>query len=119
MILPLLPNRIMNVLLHKMFNTYLDKLVRPAVPVLRRSLSAFLVCGVSGLGLAILVTMILIMYLGLSPLVMAGLVVEAVIVFFGLVMATKIITGEEKIIYYHHEIAVMVVAALFLWLLNQ
>ena len=59
------------------------------------------------------------MYLRLSPLVMSGLAVTAVIVFFGLVMATKIITGEERIIYYHHEIAVIVVAALFLWLTHQ
>ena len=28
-------------------------------------------------------------------------------------------TGEERIIYYRHEIAVMVVAALLLWLLRQ
>jgi Prolipoprotein diacylglyceryl transferase len=109
----------MNLPLREVFNIELDKLVGPEVPVLRRSLSAFRVCGVMGLGLAILIAMILVIYSGLSPLVMAGLVVAAVSVFFGLVMATKIITGEEKIIYYHHEIAVMVVAALFLWLMRQ
>jgi Prolipoprotein diacylglyceryl transferase len=109
----------MNLLLREVFNKNLDKLVRPEVPALRRSLSAFHVCGVVGLSLALLLAMILVMYLELSRLVTAGLMVAAVIVFLGLVMATKIITGEEVIIYYHHEVAVMVVAALFLWLTRQ
>jgi len=43
----------------------------------------------------------------------------AVFTFFSLVMATKIITGEERIIYYHHEIGVIVVAAVLLWALGQ
>ncbi len=42
---------------------------------------------------------------------MAG---AAIATFLGLVTATKILTGEERIIYYHHEIAVMLMAALFL-----
>lgn len=109
----------MNLHLREVFNRTLDKLVRPQVLVLGRSLPAFQVCGVTGLGPAILLAMIFVMYLGLSPFVMVGLVAAAVIVFFGLVMATKIITGEERIIYYHHEIAVMMMAALFLWLTHQ
>jgi Prolipoprotein diacylglyceryl transferase len=109
----------MSLILREAFNGKLDKLVRADLPVLRRSLSAFHVCGVMGLGLALLLTMILAMYLGLSLLVIAGLAVVAVMVFLGLVMATKLITGEEKIIYYHHEIALMIMAALFLWLTHQ
>jgi prolipoprotein diacylglyceryltransferase len=34
-------------------------------------------------------------------------------------MSTKIITGEERLIYYHQEIAVMVMAAIFLKITNQ
>ncbi|MCI0337071.1 MAG: prolipoprotein diacylglyceryl transferase [Acidobacteria bacterium] len=50
---------------------------------------------------------------------MAGLLVCAVFTFLAVIMATKIIIGEERIIYYHHEIAVMLVSALVLWLLDQ
>src|SRR5262249_13303963 len=34
-------------------------------------------------------------------------------------MATKIIAGEEQFIYYYHEIAVIIVATIALWLLRQ
>src|SRR5262249_15606184 len=50
---------------------------------------------------------------------MVGIVLVAELTFFGLVMATKIITGEERIINYHHQIGVMVVTAVLLWLLGQ
>lgn len=97
----------------------LDKLVRPEMRLLHRSRPAFQVCGYTGLTLAIILALTLVMYLGLSLVVIAALVLAAVLTFFGLVMATKIITGEELIIYYHHEIAVMTVSALTLWLLGQ
>lgn len=96
-----------------------DARLRPRIRVLRRSWSAFQVWGYTGLLLAALLAMNLVMYLRLSSLVMAVIILAAVLTFFGLVMATKIITGEERIIYYHHEIAVMVVAAFLLWLLRQ
>jgi hypothetical protein len=63
--------------------------------------------------------MSLVTYLGLSPLVLVWLVLTAVLTFLALAMVTKIITGEENLIYYHHEIAVMVVAACLLNLLYQ
>lgn len=79
----------------------------------------FQVCGCIGLGLAILLDMSLVNYRGLSPLVIWGIMFSAVLTFIAVIMVTKVITGEEQIIYYHHEIAVMLVAALFLWLLGQ
>jgi prolipoprotein diacylglyceryl transferase len=100
-------------------NGYLDKLVRPDMRLLHRSRPAFQVCGYTGLAMAVILTLILAPYLGLSHLVLGLLILSAVLTFFGLVMATKIITGEERIIYYHHEIAVMMVAAFLLWLLGQ
>ncbi len=39
--------------------------------------------------------------------------------FLGLAMLTKIITGEEHLIYYHHEIAIMFMTAIFLKMINQ
>src|SRR5882672_9437642 len=103
----------------EVLNCYLDKLVRPEVRLLRTSRPAFQVCGYTGLAPAVLVALTLATRLGLSLVVIAALILAAVLTFFGLVMATKIITGEERIIYYHHEIAVMVVAAFLLWLLRQ
>lgn len=103
----------------KAINHYLDKLVRPEIRLLHGSRPAFQVCGYTGLALAIFLALTLATRLGLSFVVIAALILAAVLTFFGLVMATKIITGEELIIYYHHEIAVVIVAALLLWLLGQ
>src|SRR5262249_39131819 len=101
------------------FNANLNRLARPEIRALGRPWPAFQICGYTGLGLAILLAMSLARYPGLSPLIMALIVATAVPTFLGLVMATKIITGEERIIYYHHEIAVMLAAAALLWVASQ
>jgi prolipoprotein diacylglyceryltransferase len=75
---------------------------------------AYPICGCTGLALALMLAMTLTRHAGLSYWVMAGVAVAAVATFFGLVMATKVVAGEERIIYYHHEIGVMVVTALLL-----
>jgi hypothetical protein len=61
----------------------------------------------------------LIEHAGLTFWILAAIIMVAIAAFFALVMATKIITGEERIIYYHHEIAVMLMAALFLRINRQ
>lgn len=91
----------------------------PKIHVLHKSWSTFKVCGYTGLVLAILLTMTLVNYQGLSLWVMIGIIVIAVLTFLGMVMVTKVTTGEEQIIYYHHQIAVMIVAVVFLKMLNQ
>jgi hypothetical protein len=101
------------------FDTGLDRLVRPTIRLLHRPRSAFQVCGYTGLALAITLAMTLVVWQGLSPLVMAAVILSAMGTFLALAMVTKIIVGEERLIYYHHEIAVMVVAALLLWGLGQ
>lgn len=101
------------------FNNYLDKLVRPEFHMLHRSWYAFQVCGYTGLVLAILLVMILVTYLGLFPWVMSGVIGTSILTFLGLAMVTKIITGEERLVYYHHEIAIMIMAAIFLKMINQ
>src|SRR4030095_5821531 len=97
----------------------LDKLVRPEIHVFHRPWPAFQVCGYIGLALAILLATILIIHLGLLLWVLTWVALAAVDTVFALVMITKIITCEERIIYYPHEIAVMVVAAILLWLSRQ
>ena len=69
--------------------------------------------------LAILLAMTLTVLQSLSPWVMTGIVGTGILTFLGLAMATKIITGEERLIYYHHEIAILATAALFLKIANQ
>lgn len=79
----------------------------------------FHVCGYTGLALAVFLSMSLVMIRGLSPFVMAGVVITAVLTFLGLAMVTKIITGEEYLTYFHHEIAIFSISALCLGLLGQ
>jgi hypothetical protein len=105
--------------LRKEFNNSLDKLVRPETRLLRRLWSTFQVCGYTGLALAILLSMTLVIHQGLSPFIMLTIILAAVLTFFAQAIITKIILGEEDLVYYRHEIAVMTVAALLLWLLHQ
>jgi Prolipoprotein diacylglyceryl transferase len=100
-------------------NRCLDKFVHPFIHARGGIWPAFQVCGYTGLALAVLVALTLTARLGLSQVMTVALILAAILTFFGLVMATKIITGEERIIYYHHEIAVMVVAAFLLWILGH
>ncbi len=100
-------------------NKSMDRLVRPTVHIRGRALPTFQVCGVTGLGLAILLAMVLVVSRGLSPWVMAAIVGSAVATFFALAFASKIVGGQEQLVYYHHEIAVLTVAALLLWTLGQ
>jgi prolipoprotein diacylglyceryltransferase len=102
-----------------LLNSRLDRLVRPDISILRRTWSSFQVCGYTGLALAILLAMSLVIYQHLSPFVMLFIIVAAVLTFFAQAMITKIVLGEEDLVYYRHEIAVMAVAALLLWLLRQ
>jgi hypothetical protein len=102
------------VLLQHKFNSAADRFARTRVGALNRVWPSFRLCGCCGLALAVVVGGCLVMSRGLSILVMSGIVVSAIITFLSLVMTTKILTGEERIIYYHHEIAVMGMAAALL-----
>ncbi len=100
-------------------NRTLDRFPRPGLRLLNQPLPAFQVCGYTGLLLGFVQSMVLIRRLGLSQLVLLGITGVVILTFFALVMATKILTGEEQIIYYHHEIGVVAMAALFLRLAHQ
>lgn len=97
----------------------LDRLVRPRVEVLSWSPAALQVCGYTGLALAIIQSALLTAHVGLSLWVLVALTVAAIGTFLALAMITKIIFGEERLIYYHHEIAILLVAACVAWLLGQ
>ena len=101
------------------FNRYLDKLIRPEVVLFGSTRSTYLVCGYVGLLLGVLLATSLAMFQGLLLWVMGVAVLTAVLTFLGLAMLVKILTGEEIIICYHHQIAVLVTMALVLRLLGQ
>jgi prolipoprotein diacylglyceryltransferase len=85
----------------------------------QRLTSAFRVCGCAGLVLAGGLTGGLAIHRSLSLWVMLAIIPVAIAIFLALVMATKIIGGQERIINYHHEIAVLSGTALFLRFLHQ
>lgn len=83
----------------------------PRVRALGCSWSSFQVCGVTGLALGTALALTLAAYAGLSRAVVVLLLASGVVTFLVLAMVTKIAIGREALIYYHHEIAVMSVAA--------
>jgi hypothetical protein len=91
----------------------------PDLNFLGKPRSAFRVCGSLGLLLSAALAWILAGHAGLSSWVIAGIACTAVPTFVALVMATKIVTGEETIVYYHHEIAVLLATGLFLVMIRQ
>jgi hypothetical protein len=85
--------------------------VRPRVTALGTRWSSFQVCGAIGVLLASALAVSLASRAGLSLGVAAGLLAMGAVTFVVLAMATKIITGRESLIYYHHEIAILVSSA--------
>jgi hypothetical protein len=100
-------------------NQWLDRLARPRVWLGQRARSSFRVCGVTGYMFAVLLTSLLTRHQGLSVAVLFGIAMAGALTFLALALITKIIMGRETLIYYHHEIAVMLVVALALWLARQ
>lgn len=84
-----------------------------------RRVSSFQVCGFTGLAVAISLALWLVHGRGLALWVIALVSLAGMATFLVLAMLTKLIGGEEDLIYYHHEIAVLAVAALLLEVLEQ
>src|SRR5215472_1288800 len=76
----------------------------PKLRLFGKPRSAFRVCGSVGMAMAVMLAIVLSVHTGLSSWVTAGTISTAAAAFLALVTATKILTGEERIIYYHHEI---------------
>lgn len=100
-------------------NDYLQIRADPILRVGRYSFPAFQVFGYTGLALGAALAIGLSINRGLSLWVSASLILSAMATFLVLAMITKIVIGEETLVYYHQEIAILVVAALLLWLLRQ
>ena len=100
-------------------NSLFDRIVRPDVGFLGRRYSAFLACGMGGLISSVALGLALTWYQGLSfqfILILSATSVAALLV---QTMVMKILTGEETLVYYRHEVAIIATAALTLWWLQQ
>jgi hypothetical protein len=90
----------------------------PAVRIrmLGRLWPAFQVCGVAGLMLAVSVCAALTVHLGLSAPLLVVMVLVACATFLALVESTRRFGGEERIVFYHHLVAVLSTCAAVLWM---
>jgi prolipoprotein diacylglyceryltransferase len=79
--------------------------------LLECSWSSFHICGVTGLALGTSLALTLGAHAGLSRAVVVVLLASGVFTFLALAMATKIVTGRESLVYYHHEVAILSVSA--------
>jgi prolipoprotein diacylglyceryltransferase len=100
-------------------NRHFDRLLRRDIRVGRWTRPAFQICGLVGLALASLLSMTLVFAQGGSPWVMAAILVTSVLTFLGFAVATKIITGDERLAYYHHLVAVLTTSTVLIWTLGR
>lgn len=100
-------------------SNWLDEAIRPELRFLSRARPAFRLCGYAGLFLSVLLAFSLAWQRHLSLWVIGLIVLTAVATFLGLAMTLKILTGKERIVYYHQQTAVLLSTALFLWLVHQ
>ena len=92
----------------------INKLIHPFIRVLGRNWSSFKLCGLIAVVCAVALCALLITKVGLSLWVLARIVLAVMLTFLGLAMATKLMTGIEKLTYYHHLVAVLVVVSILL-----
>ena len=93
--------------------------IGPSVSVAGRRVPGFQLWGLVGLGAAVSLSALVVEQRGLSLGVMATIDVVAVLTFLALALLTKVATGVERLTYYHHEIAVIVVTAIGLHLAGR
>lgn len=79
----------------------------------------FLAFGLAGLVASFVVSLLSASALGLSPVAQLAISIAGAATFVVLALGTKAITGAESLTYYHHEIAILVVAGAFAALLGR
>jgi hypothetical protein len=100
-------------------NAALDRLARPEIVLGGSRQPTFRVCAIGGFALAVVVGVALTSAAGLSLAVTALLAVVCAVTFAVHTLARTVVTGEERLVYYHHEIACLAACALALWLLGE
>lgn len=84
---------------------------RPRLLLFGRPWSSYRVCGVTGLGVAAGLATVLAAHSELSHAANVALLVTGIGTFLALALATKAIVGQEALIYYHHEVAILTASA--------
>lgn len=92
---------------------------RPRVEVLGRSLCAFKLCGFTGLAVAVAIATLVAVRTALRGEVILLLALAAVATFLALAYLTKVFLGKERLVCYHHKVAIVAVAALLLRVLER
>jgi hypothetical protein len=100
-------------------NAALDRMARVEVALAGRRQPTFRVCALAGFALAVVVGSALTVASGLSLAVTGILAVVCAGTFVVHTLARKVVTGEERLVYYHHEIACVATSALALSLLDK
>ena len=106
-------------MLRKASATWLRQLPRTHLQVSSHRIPCFQLWGCTGLFAAILWGQLGARAVGLSPWIVAGLAVASAVTSLALATITKVIVGEERLTYYHHEIAILSVAGALLVILQQ
>ncbi len=105
--------------LFERLNGTLDRLARFHLLVRGRELPSFYACGLAGFALGLLLVLGMAGHQSLSASVMAAVALLAAGTFLGLALLTAVLTGEERLVYYHSEIAVLVVVGIGLRIARQ
>jgi hypothetical protein len=100
-------------------NSCLDAFVRTQIGIGHQSHCAFRICGYVGLVMSSALVIMLCVCLKLSVFTIVGIVGAALATFLSLAWLTKIVLREERLIYYHHQIAIIAVLAAMLWLIDE
>lgn len=97
----------------------LERVATPFITIGDRKISTFLVCGWVGVISASGLTSYLISLRELSHALLLLLIIVAIATFLSLAMLMKVLVGEERLIYYHQEVAVLLTVGTTLWLLGE
>jgi prolipoprotein diacylglyceryltransferase len=96
-------------------NRLFDRLVHREMHLRGHTFRSFHVCGLTGFALGCGLAVVLANRVGLSLWILGGITLASIATFLLLAMATKILTGCELLIYYHHEIAIFAISAAILY----
>jgi hypothetical protein len=100
-------------------NSACDRTVRTTIRLFGRPLPVFRFCGAVGFSLAVALGGGLARHQHRSLAILGLLALAAAVTFFVLAFGAKILTGEERLVYYQHELAIFAVSALVLAAIDQ
>ncbi len=101
------------------FSRSLERLVRPELGLFGRRLPAYGFFVRVGVFASVGLALVLAAPLGLSILLTAGLVGLGLVTTIVVALATKVLTGEEHYVWFHYQIAVLLICAVALRLLER